>query len=407
MPPCPLATYLSVLLSGPSQWQFHGNSLAIAICRVPIHHRKKKIRMIPRSLLHVSIFVAIGLSVTACGDGKKAEAPAEERPVLVQAVRYAPSTAERGFVGSIRPRVESDLGFRVSGKVARRLVEVGDKVRAGQTLASLDEIDLGLQRDQAMAERVAARAALTNAEAEYRRVTTLRTQGWSATAVVDRARAASEEAKGRLARAEKSATLADNALSYATLMSEADGVVTAALIEPGQVVAAGQAAMRVARLDAKEVVIAIPESQVDWARTAKARVSLWSVADKSWGATLRELSPSADAATRTYLARYSLPDIGDAAVLGMTATLTLSDPGAAKVARVPLSALYNQGKGASVFVVDKTTGLLSLKPVDVETYDSREVVLTRGVSEGDLVVTMGVQKLEAGRKVRIIDALAF
>lgn len=361
----------------------------------------------PRVLLSLALVAGLGLITAACNGDKKAEAPPPERPVLVQAVHYAPLVMDRSFVGSIRPRVESDLGFRVAGKVAQRLVEVGEKVRAGQTLATLDETDLGLQRDQALAERSAALAAQTNAEAELARVVSLRTSGWSTAATLDRARAANEEARGRLERAEKSAALAANAVSYATLTADADGVVTIVLVEPGQILAAGQPAMRVARLDAREAVVAIPESQVEWARTARARVSLWSVSNRNWSATLRELSPSADPVSRTFLARYSLPDIGEAAVLGMTATLTLSDPGDVKVARLPLASLYNQGQGASVFVVDKASGLLSLKPVVVASYDSREVVLRSGVSEGDLVVTLGVQKLEAGRKIRIVEALAF
>lgn len=372
----------------------------------------KGARMTPRALTPralISLMTAAGLCLitAACNGDQKAEAPPPERPVLVQAVHYAPLVMGRSFVGSIRPKIESDLGFRVPGKVARRLVEVGEKVRAGQTLAILDETDLGLQRDQAQAERGAAKAAQTNADAELARVVSLRKSGWSTAATLDRAKAATEEARGRFERAEKSASLAANAVSYATLTADADGVVTAVLVEPGQVLAAGQPALRVARLDAREAVVAIPESQVEWARTAKARVSLWSVSDKSWSANLRELSPSADPVSRTYQARFSLPDIGEAAVLGMTATLTLSDPGDQKVARLPLASLYNQGQGASVFVVDKASGLLSLKPVEVASYDSREAVLRSGVSEGDLVVTLGVQKLEAGRKVRIVDALAF
>ena len=355
------------------------------------------------------LLAAIGLSLAlaACNAEKRAEAPPPPRPVLVEPVSYQPRIAARSYVGTIRPRIESDLAFRVGGKIARRLAEVGDTVSAGQTLALLDETDLQLQREQAQAEAGAARAALTNAEAELKRVTTLRAEGWSAVAVLDRAKAATEEARGRLTRAERAATLAANALSYATLTSDAAGVVTAIMIEPGQVVAAGQAAIRLARMDEKEVVVAIPEAQLGFAREATASASLWSEPGRDYSARLREVAPSADAATRTYLARFALPDAGNRAALGMTATLTLTDPAAGKVARLPLTAILNQGEGASVFVVAKGGGKPEPRRVTIAGYEGREVLITDGVTDGELVVTMGVQKLDTGQSVRVVDALSF
>jgi multidrug efflux pump subunit AcrA (membrane-fusion protein) len=125
------------------------------------------------------------VSLVACQEKQQAAAPKPERPVLVQSVRYEPRVGERSFVGTVRPRIESDLAFRVPGKVARRLVSVGDRVRAGQALATLDDADLRLQREQAEAEKGAASAALTQSQAELKRIQTLIGQGWSTAATLD------------------------------------------------------------------------------------------------------------------------------------------------------------------------------------------------------------------------------
>jgi RND family efflux transporter MFP subunit len=178
------------------------------------------------------------------------------------------------------------------------------------------------------------------------------------------------------------------------------------MIDPGVVVAAGQAAIRVARFAEKEAVVAIPETLLDRARTGAASVTLWSDPDKKYAARLREIAPAADPATRTYLAKFSLPDADDAVSLGMTATLTLSDHASSKVARLPLSALFSEGREPSLYVVNDA-GEVSLKPVTVKSYDSKDVLITGGVNEGEKVVALGVQKLDPSQKVRVVSALTF
>ncbi len=351
--------------------------------------------------------LALLAGLQACQDPAARAAPkAPERPVLVARAAYAAHTPERSFVAAIRPRVESDLGFRVPGKVARRLVQVGDAVRAGQPLAVLDETDLRLQQEQAEAERAAASAALAQVEGDLQRAATLRSQGWTAEAALDRLKAQVEEARGRRARAERAAELAANAVSYAVLAADADGVVTAAPTEPGQVLAAGQPAIRLARLDEREAVVAVPENLVGGLKEAEAHATLWSDPSRRYAARLRELSPSADPSTRTYAARFALPGADDAVRLGMTATLSISRPGAGRVARLPLSALYNAGSGPAVWTV-RADGALELKPVTVQGYEAREVLVSGGVDEGDQVVALGVQKLDPGQRVRIVEALRY
>src|SRR6266404_3069139 len=244
-------------------------------------------RLLTGALLALAVIALTGCNEIA------AEKAAPGRPVLVATVHYEASSPERSFVGTIRPRIETDMGFRVPGKIAKRPVEVG------QPLATLDEIDLKLQAEQAEAEFRAATGVLGQAAASEQRATDLRAKGWTTDAQMDTSRAAADEARARLNRAERSVELTKNSLSYATLEADTRGVVTATLVEPGQVVASGQTAIRVARLGEKEAVVAIPETLVGRAKEGTATVTLWSEPDKKYAAKLREIAPTADPATRT------------------------------------------------------------------------------------------------------------
>src|SRR5246500_2096653 len=358
------------------------------------------------SRLLAGLLLALAAIALAGCNETVAQKEGPSRPVLVTTAHYEGETPARSFVGTIRPRIEADMGFRVPGKVAKRLVEVGQTLEVGQPLATLDEIDLKLQAEQAVAEFTAATGVVAQAVAAEQRAKDLKAKGWTTDAALDSAKAAADEARARLKRAERSVELTKNSLSYATRSADARGVVTATLIEPGQVVAAGQTAVRVARFAEKEAVVAIPETLVERAKTGSASVVLWSEPNKKYAAKLREISPSADPATRTYLAKFSLPDVGDKVELGMTATLTLCDGKTARVARLPLSALYDAGDKPSFFVVDDA-GDIALKPVTIKAYESNDVVITDGVEEGAKVVALGVQKLDPSQKVRVVSSLSF
>ena len=357
-----------------------------------------------RLLTGASLAFAV-FALTGCNE-KAAENADPGRPVLVATVHYEAETPERSFVGTIKPRIEADMGFRVAGKVAKRLVEVGQTVDVDQPLATLDEVDLKLQAEQAEAEFRAATGVLAQAAAAEQRAKDLKAKGWTTDAALDSAKAAGDEARARLNRAERSVELTRNSLSYATLVADTRGVVTATMIEPGQVVAAGQASIRVARLGEKEAVVAIPETLLARARSGVATVTLWSDAKKTYAAKLREVAPQADPATRTYLAKFSLPDADEAVSLGMTATLTLADKASERVAKLPLSALYSQGGDPSLYIVDDK-GEVALKPVKVKAYESDNVVISSGVDEGAKVVALGVQKLDPSQKVRVVSSLSF
>jgi RND family efflux transporter MFP subunit len=356
-------------------------------------------------LLAGVLLAGMAIALAGCND-QVAVKPTPGRPVLVAEVHYEAESPARSFVGTIKPRIETDMGFRVPGKVAKRLVEVGDTVEVGQPLATLDEIDLRLQAEQAVAEFTAATGVLGQAAAAETRARDLRVKGWTTDAQMDQAKAAADEARARLDRADRSVELTKNSLSYATLVADTRGVVTATLIDAGQVVASGQTAIRVARFAEKEAVVAIPETLLGRAKDGTASVTLWSEPDRKYAAKLREVAPSADPATRTYLAKFSLPDAGEQVSLGMTATLTLADPATTRVARLPLSALFSEGGDPSLYIVDDK-GEVSLKPVVVKSYETNNVVISGGVDEGAKVVVLGVQKLDPAQKVRVVSSLAF
>jgi RND family efflux transporter MFP subunit len=355
---------------------------------------------IPHAL---SLALAAMLGLASCDRrGESADEKKYDRPVLVIQPRVAAQSQARDFVATIRPRVESDLGFRVSGKVVKRFAQTGQKVKAGDPLAILDENDFRLQKEQAEAELAAARMVVNQAQGDEKRALALRKNGWTTDATLDRIRAVAQEARGRQQRAERALELAHNSLDYATLRADGDGVVTQTLVEPGQVVAAGQTAIRLAHSGELEAAVSLPEDYAPLADKGEATLTLWSNKAKRFRARLRELSPSADAATRTFAARYSILDPDPSIALGMSATLSIAAGGPETVMSVPLSALYNQGSGPAVWKVDPE-GRLQLAPVKLLRFDSDLALVSGGLSPDDRIVMLGVHKLEAGHKVRVMS----
>lgn len=360
-------------------------------------------RLVPAALLVLAGAGAASFALTGKPPEKTAAATEGPiRPVQVQVVRIAPLTQPRVLVGTLRARVEGDHGFRVAGKIAARKAQAGDRVKAGMVLASLDETDFRLSREQAEAELAAARSSARQAELERDRIAELRRKGWSTEQAFDRQKATLDEAMGRVKRAERQVELATNAQSYADIRADADGTVIGVYAEAGQVVAAGQPIFRIARDGDREAQVAIPEQDLGLARQARAEVALWSDAKIAHKATLRELSPNADAATRTFQARYTVEGLAADAPLGMTVTLTLTGAATQDGARIPLAAVLNEGGGTEVFVVEKATGALMRKSVKVLSYDTRQAVIGGGLADGDLVVTLGIHTLRAGQKVRAL-----
>ncbi|HEY6254684.1 MAG TPA: efflux RND transporter periplasmic adaptor subunit [Xanthobacteraceae bacterium] len=378
-----------------------------------IHHNSVKEATMKLSIARLTGISAIALGTAgavallpllAVRDNPAAStATAPQRPVQVQRVAFENDKPVREFVGVVRARHETDLGFRVAGKIIARSINMGDTVHAGDVVARLDPQDLNLQVESAQAELSAATSNLADASAEEARYASLKLRAAVAAADYDHKKAAKDEAQGRLERAQRALDLARNQLAYAELKVDVDGVITAALAEPGQVVNIGQAVARLAHHGEKEALVALPETWLEEARKSNATVALWSAPDRSFAAHLRELSPQADPTTRTYAARFTIENPDDAVALGMTATVRLARPSGGRLAKLPLSAVLNRGAGPSVYLVD-AAGALVLRPVTVASFTEDAALVSAGIADGDEVVTLGVQKLAPGTQVRTVDA---
>jgi RND family efflux transporter MFP subunit len=350
--------------------------------------------------------IVLAPALAACDDRATSATATPVRPVQVQHVVFAPADEHREFAGVVRARYETDLGFLVAGKIVARLVNVGDRIRAGDVVARLDPRDLQLQVESAEAELAAAKSNLAQIAVDELRYQHLKALGAAAVADYERKKAAKDEAEGRMVRAQRTLDLARNQLAYADLKADADGAITATLAEPGQVVALGQAVVRLAHRGEMEAAVALPETMLDEARQSDASVRLWSGPDRRFSARLRELSPQADIVTRTYAARFTIENPDATVALGMTATVILSRPAVTRVAKVPLAAILNRGTGPMVYLVDDA-GVLQRRPVTVSSFNQDTAVITSGIEDGDQIVTLGVQMLEPGQKVRAIMRRAF
>lgn len=357
-------------------------------------------------LLSVGVIAAAGATVAALtwnAHASRTAAGSEPvvRPARVIEVAYQREVQSLKLAGTVVPRIETTLGFRVAGKIVERLVDVGATVQPGQVIARLDPADLQLAVDNARAALAAAEADYMRAKADHDRYRQLLNTTVFNQQTLDQRKSAAATAYGRMEQARSQLASADNNLAYTELKSDAAGVVTVVQAEVGQVMAQGQGVLRVARTDELEIQVGVPEHRLTAVRAAEvASFELWSDPGKSFAAKLRELSPSADAMTRTYPARFSVIEKPDFIGLGMTATLALGRPDAQPVAEVPLSAIFQADTQPAVWVVDRESGMVELRPVVIARWRSDSAAIRSGVKDGELVATAGVHKLEAGQKVR-------
>lgn len=341
------------------------------------------------------------LALVACGDPSGADDPRTQPPLVRAATVVSAADASRAFTGVVVARTQSDLGFRVQGKILERLVDTGQTVKRGQPLMRLDPVDLSLQA-QAQAQAVAAARArarqATDDEARYRGLVAA---GAVSASAYDQIKAAADSARAELSAAQAQANVARNATGYAVLLADADGVVMDTLAEPGQVVAAGQPVVRLARAGQREAIVQLPET-LRPAIGSEAQATLYGSAKQSVSARLRLLSDAADPVTRTFEARYVLEGALASAPLGSTVTLHIAEdkmPG--QVLQVPLAAIYDPGKGAGVWAISGKPAKVSWQSVQVLGLGDDAASVTGGLRPGDQVVALGPHLLHDGEVVRI------
>lgn len=283
------------------------------------------------------------------------------------------------------------------------MVEVGQTVKAGQPLATIDAQDYRLAATAANAGLTAAQVDRDQQRIDYRRFQDLQAKGFISQADLDRRKATLDAAEARYTQAQASAQSSGNQAEYSVLRAPHDAVVTGIDAEPGVVVNAGQSVIRLARTGEKEVAIGIPEQQLAMLQSANAIVvRLWSGGEPIIG-RVREVAPVADPMTRTFPARIALANPPPSVALGMTATVSFSTPIAVPVIAVPLQALQAESGATHAWIVDPATKSVRRTRVRVDNVAGNEIVIGDGLKAGDIVVTAGVHQLKEGQKVRLLS----
>lgn len=345
------------------------------------------------------------LPLVLAGCGAREAEPAATRPVRVAPVSFAEAHAARSFTGTIVARTEVQAGFRVGGRIAARLVEVGDRVKPGQVLARLDPTDLELSLKAAEARLAQAEAQAIQSAASLKRYTPLLASGAVSQAQFDQVKATADAAAAQKREAASSLAISRNQRAYGSLTLDQGGIITAVLADAGQMVGDGQTVLRMATDLGREVAIDVAESDV--ARLSvggPAKISLWADRDITLAGTIREITPIADAASRTFRLRVTLPaDAPDAVRLGMTAKVLFPDADAPPVTLLPSAALFQQGDKPAVWVLAPSRDRVQLRPVEVAAYRPDGVAVKAGLKEGELVVTAGAHRLDANLPVRVWD----
>jgi RND family efflux transporter MFP subunit len=355
----------------------------------------------PSSLIrNLGLSAPLALALAACSH------PAPDPrtgPALVEVTSVAGAAAPtRNFTGVVSARVQSDLGFRVPGKVIERLVDTGQVVRKGQPLMRIDRTDYGLSAQAAHNSVNAARARALQTAADEKRYRDLVSAGAVSVSRYDQAKADADAAKAQLDAALAQADVAVNAAGYSLIVADADGVVVETLAEPGQVVAAGQTVVKLAHAGPREATVNLPET-IRPAIGSMARATLFGGNGFTGNAHLRQLSDAADPQTRTFDARYVLEGAAAQAALGSTVSIAIPDgkAGATSANQVPLSALYDNGHGQGVWVLTGSGDALKVHwtPVTVSALGEETATVTAGLAPGQRFVALGAHMLHEGQSV--------
>lgn len=342
------------------------------------------------------------LLLSAC---RQTEAPAPlPRPVQVQAVTMRDAGGFDAYAGEVRAHWEADLSFRIPGKLIARRVDIGSTVDQGDVLARLDPEDLTLRRRASAAALAAAKADAATATAERDRYRELLAQKLVGQSLFDAKQNAWELAQARLKQAEAEDRVSRNQARYAVLRAERAGVVTAVFAEAGQVVAAGQPVLRMARPEQKEVRISVSEDRIRAVKVgATAMIRLATDTEATYRGTISEVGAAADPATRTYPVRIRIEAPDERVSLGMSVLAALGESSGRQLALVPLQAVIEREGQRQVWVVDPQALTVSPRPVTLGKFREDGAEVLEGLAEGELIVTAGVHLLQPGQKVRLLD----
>ncbi|MCL6364129.1 efflux RND transporter periplasmic adaptor subunit [Pectobacterium carotovorum subsp. carotovorum] len=346
------------------------------------------------------------LALVACGDATNVDDPRNQPPLVRTATVVSAAETSRSFTGVVVARIQSDLGFRVQGKILERLVDTGESVKRGQPLMRLDPIDLSLQAQAQQQTVAAARARARQATDDEARYRGLVAAGAISASAYDQIKAAAETAKAELSAAQAQADVARNATGYAVLMADADGVVVDTLAEPGQVVSAGQPVIRLARAGQREAVVHLPET-LRPVVGSEAMAMRYGSGNPTIPVKLRLLSDAADPQTRTFEARYVLEGALANAPLGSTVTLNIAEDKLSEpVLQVPIAALYDAGKGPGVWSISGEPIKVSWHPVNVLGLGDDTARVTGGLQPGEQIVALGAHLLHEGEEIRMAESRA-
>lgn len=362
-----------------------------------------------RTIPFLAVAGLLSLVLAACTDATSSIDPRTHSPLVQAEAVKAAGEAERSFTGIVAARVQSDLGFRVPGKILERMVDTGQAVKRGQPLMRIDPADLRLAtraHDEAVAAATARARQTAEDEARYRGLVSA---GAVSAAAYDKIKTAAESARAELNAARAQAEVARNETGYTTLLADADGVVVETLVEPGQVVGAGQVVVRVAHAGRREAVVEFPET-LRPAIGSVGRATLYGNGLTA-AAKLRQLSDAANPQTRTFEARYVLEGRLADAPLGSTVAIHVPQESAAPALQVPIGALFDPGKGPGVWVVEGV-GIeehgprVTWRAVQVASLGEETAAVVGGLAAGDRVVVLGAHLLQEGERVRLADGKA-
>jgi RND family efflux transporter MFP subunit len=361
--------------------------------------------------------VALGLVLLGCKPQTQDSSAVVIRPVRAMVVGSPTQGSTGGYSAEIRPRIESQLSFRVGGKVVERLVELGAVVRKDQALMRLDPADLELTAKAALAQVAAAQANDDVAQAALKRAQELAKQNFYSQGALDQAQGAANAARANLAAAQANSNLGLNAVQYGVLRADADGVVTGLSAEVGQILGAGTPAVRLAVGREKDLVLAVPETALATLKKGTVLdVQLWSKPGFSLSATVRDVSAMADPVTRSFTLKAALKDPQNEAALGATASVypklgAALGAGAKPALVIPLSSLVEAkgGQGeTAVWVIENETvkkRVIRLAPGMAAANGARNeapVAVLEGLKNGDVIAVAGVHTLVEGQKVRAL-----